>query len=261
MADQEKLDAKTGQAARSLDELIARREELVEQMMQLRGHSEVLGEQRKEMLQAQTLVEEQVRALATEEARLQSRKRTLAAESQELGRRKSEYLTRYEEFVADYEGIAKELRTLDAEFQQDQEKLPTVPPRPEVPSPTASRAEPSDGQQPGRQSPRLAVAVDVDLESDNTFFAGMTENLSEGGLFVATYDTFPVGTVLDIVINLLEMPPIHASCVVRWLRYEASSNADYAPGMGLQFVDLDEEDRRMITEFLQLREPFFMDGI
>lgn len=250
------------EAPRSAEELAAERDRLVEQMDGLRGRSGTLEGLRSELLSLQGVIEQRVRTLATEEAKLQSRKRALAQESRELGRRKSEYVQSLGHLMTDYHRIEKEFKSLDAELRQQRAApLPPPPPPPAVPTPAVTRPGANGEEQQGRQAPRLAVAVDVDMESDNCFYAGMTENLSEGGLFVATYDTFPIGTEVDVTITLLELPPIHAHCEVRWIRHEATSTDDYAPGMGIRFVELPEEDRRMIAEFLQMREPFFIDGV
>jgi len=255
------VDRTAKPTSRSVAKLTVDREKLVAQMAALTGRSNMVDGLRSKLLAMQEVIEKQVRKLATKEAKLQAKKRSLVEESRELGRRKAFYAQSLEQLMSECTRIQEELDALDDELRDRQEHPPAAPPRPTVPWPVAARRQAEQREQHGRLAPRLAVAVDVDLESENCFFAGMTENLSEGGLFVATYDTLPIGTLCDVTISLFDLPPISARCEVRWLRHEATSSDDYAPGMGVSFVDLAEEDRLTIAEFLQMREPFFIDGI
>jgi len=112
-----------------------------------------------------------------------------------------------------------------------------------------------------KRPPRLSIEVEVDLESQHCFYSGLTLNLSEGGLFVATYQIHPVGTELSVSLSLEGMPPIEARAQVRWIRDPRAASADHAVGMGLQFVELSEEDRVTIQAFMECRIPLLMEGV
>ena len=100
---------------------------------------------------------------------------------------------------------------------------------------------------------RARVEVEVSIESDHNFFAGLAQNMSEGGLFVATHSLPEIGTIVDLLFTLAEDgPPIVATAVVRWLRlYNEASDAP--PGAGLQFVQLGELDLASIRRFVARR--------
>jgi uncharacterized protein (TIGR02266 family) len=112
---------------------------------------------------------------------------------------------------------------------------------------------------PRRAHDRASLSLDVTLEGDHNFFTGFTENISEGGLFVATHMPRKVG---ERVVLELRLPgvsaPVRAECEVRWLRL-FSETSDAPPGMGLRFVTLSEQDKATITEFVTRRAPIFWE--
>ena len=111
-----------------------------------------------------------------------------------------------------------------------------------------------------RHVPRTSVHVEVDMFSEHNFWSGLTMNVSEGGVFVATHAVAKVGTTL---ILHLELPncdePIVTLAEVRWTRpYNVDS--DVPPGLGLQFVALDAISHAKIKRFVDtVREPLFFD--
>lgn len=110
-----------------------------------------------------------------------------------------------------------------------------------------------------RRAPRYSVDLDITMSSDHNFYAGFAENISSGGLFVATHVKRPRGDRLDIVINIPgRAEPIRVVGEVRWSR-EYSEHSNVPPGFGVRFVDLPERDAKVIDAFLRDREPIFYD--
>ncbi len=110
-----------------------------------------------------------------------------------------------------------------------------------------------------RASPRAPVAVEVTLESEHNFFAGLTENISEGGVFVATHSLRPIGTVVSVELHLPGVErALSAVCIVRWVRIY-SEVSDTPPGMGLMFVAVSEDDMAVIRSFVDTRTPLFWE--
>jgi uncharacterized protein (TIGR02266 family) len=111
-----------------------------------------------------------------------------------------------------------------------------------------------------RGDARKAVYANVGLHSEHNFWSGITMNMSEGGLFVATHNFVPVGTmlVLNIVLpNASE--PLVMLVEVRWTR-PYSGQEDVPPGLGLQFVDADDASLSKIRMFVKtIREPLFYE--
>jgi uncharacterized protein (TIGR02266 family) len=119
------------------------------------------------------------------------------------------------------------------------------------------------GSTPGidrRTKARIELSVDVGFYSDSNFYQGLSEDLSEGGLFVATHMLRPMGTVLTLKFALPTGREITAEGVVRWVRDPRDASADAVPGMGVQFRKLGPADEQQIREFIRLREPLFYES-
>jgi len=110
---------------------------------------------------------------------------------------------------------------------------------------------------PKRQSPRVRMQAQVDLESEDNFFNGFSANISDGGVFVATVNVLPLGTNVDVGFTLPTGERIECKGVVRWVREIDDRQPDVFPGIGVQFVDLEERGAKAIESFIQQREPMF----
>lgn len=108
-----------------------------------------------------------------------------------------------------------------------------------------------------RQNTRVALCVEVGFLSESNFYAGFTEDISEGGLFVATHLLKDLGTELTLKFTLPDTLEITAVGVVRWLRDPHDAHSDAVPGMGIQLRDLSPKDLEVIREFIAVREPLF----
>ncbi len=86
------------------------------------------------------------------------------------------------------------------------------------------------------------------------FSIGRVQNISEGGLFVKTPDTFDPTTEITVRFNL---PPILHECHV-----ESKGVVIHAkPGvhMGIEFLQMKEEHRKAIAELVQARSEGDME--
>jgi uncharacterized protein (TIGR02266 family) len=117
----------------------------------------------------------------------------------------------------------------------------------------------SPGIDAGRRHRRIGLRTEVHLESDSNFYTGLTNNLSEGGLFVATAELLARGTVLDLEFSLPDGgPPVRLTGVVRWIR-ENHENIEGPPGMGVQFVELDDRTQARLERFVHMRDTLYYD--
>lgn len=103
--------------------------------------------------------------------------------------------------------------------------------------------------------------MEVGFESDSMFYTGLTQDISSGGLFVATHSIKRVGDRIKVKFTLPgQKEPIEAETEVRWVRETSSLNgSDLTSGMGLRFVNLTPEMKKVISEFLGKRESLFYD--
>src|SRR5262249_7889775 len=112
----------------------------------------------------------------------------------------------------------------------------------------------------GRVHPRVDVEIEVTLESESNFYVGLTENMSVGGLFIATHLVKPMGTTMEVLLKLPdEKGPIRVTGTVRWVRM-FSDSSDTSPGMGVRFGDMDAANHQRIRAFLDERPPLFHDS-
>ena len=109
-----------------------------------------------------------------------------------------------------------------------------------------------------RYSRRVQLDVDIGLHSETNFFVGFAEDISDGGLFVGTYDRRPVGKELTLWLVLPGGKQVVVSGRVTWIR--DPHDGDLAPGVGVRFERLDEDDRKAIDRFLSKRAPMFFES-
>jgi len=108
-----------------------------------------------------------------------------------------------------------------------------------------------------RLSGRSVLEVDVGLVSESQFYAGLTMDLSTGGLFVATYQIKPVGTPVAVSLVLPDGHAVWAKGVVRWVREPRGD--DVVPGMGVAFTDIEPSDLDAVRDFCRIRTPMYYD--
>lgn len=110
-----------------------------------------------------------------------------------------------------------------------------------------------------RATRRIELKTEIHMASASNFYTGFTGNISEGGVFVATYNLFPIGTVIALEFSLPdEGPPIAVQGQVRWTS-DPTPDGDGHVGLGLQFLDISERDRTRIERFVAQRETLFFD--
>ena len=110
-----------------------------------------------------------------------------------------------------------------------------------------------------RKNPRIELELSVSFAlsngSANDFFPGIMQDISTGGVFIATKEMLPIGTRIRLSF-LMERRQISGHAEVRWLRKPSSAlPAGVDPGMGLLFVDLSPEDRETIEFYIRQNHP------
>ena len=125
-------------------------------------------------------------------------------------------------------------------------------------SPT-SKAESDPPESVRREHQRFSVDLEVSLGSEHNFYAGLAENLSAGGVFIATHQLQKVGSKIDLSLRMPDSEEVWTLVgVVRWVRI-FNEHSDTPPGLGIQFAELPKGASDAITKFLAQREPLFFD--
>ena len=97
----------------------------------------------------------------------------------------------------------------------------------------------------------------IDQRSDSNFFTGFTTSISEGGIFVATVQSVPRGTTVDLDVLLPGTRSMTVTGVVRWTREVNDKTPELMPGLGVKFSYLPPEVSSVISDFVATREPMF----
>jgi uncharacterized protein (TIGR02266 family) len=91
--------------------------------------------------------------------------------------------------------------------------------------------------------------------TDHGFYRGLVSDISEGGLFVATYERHPVGERIEFALRLPDSDePVVGLAEVRWIR-EHNESSDTPPGMGLKFVELSPDALERVRRFVATHDP------
>ena len=123
---------------------------------------------------------------------------------------------------------------------------------------TVERAASSPSKPERRRYERADLLVRVDYKTVDELFSEFARNINEGGLFVETDAPPEVGSsvALQFQIPGSEEPIQVMGRVVRVTR----GDGDEAPGMGIEFENLDNQSRDLINELVRQLRVGSRDG-
>lgn len=163
--------------------------------------------------------------------------------------------------------VAQALALLYPRVRSRERQLRTLPPL--APRPPAHRDDNRsraprggaasthrDGQRAVEQrtaGERVTIVVDVGVLSASNFYAGVTADVSTGGVFVSTGAPLAVGTEVALFFTLGGDRSLSVEGTVRWTRQEEPA------GMGVAFTRLEDDDQRAIADYCANRPPLFHD--
>jgi uncharacterized protein (TIGR02266 family) len=110
-----------------------------------------------------------------------------------------------------------------------------------------------------REHPRESLVVEIGLLAQQQFYTGFTQDISAGGLFLATTQLLPIGERIRVLFRLPQRDnDFQPLCEVRWHRTPRSSgDPAVTTGMGLRFVDLTPEEEHAINQFICGEDTMF----
>ena len=92
--------------------------------------------------------------------------------------------------------------------------------------------------------------LEVDVEGENVVYTGLIKDISTGGVFIATREPLPTGTVMSLRFSFPNLPEaVRVNSRVQWVR-DHFSESSRATGMGVQFLDLPEHIRARMNEYI-----------
>ena len=101
-----------------------------------------------------------------------------------------------------------------------------------------------------RRAARLHHEIPVAYRSVGSFLTDWATNISRGGLFINTRKPLPVGTAVKILVQLpgASFPFQLGGRVTRITEY--ANRANMVPGMGVEFTDVNDAQKREIEAFV-----------
>lgn len=102
-----------------------------------------------------------------------------------------------------------------------------------------------------RNERRFRLYLNLTLSTATLDYSAFSGNVSDSGLFVATPETLPLGTELNLGFTLPGREDrLELRAQVCWSREEFDLTHDVVPGFGVRFLDLVCEDRFKLFRFL-----------
>ena len=98
---------------------------------------------------------------------------------------------------------------------------------------------------------RARTRIRISFKTASDFFRAYIGNLSGGGLFIKTTKSLQVGTLSDLEFTLPDSNQvIRTTGKVAWARSKDMSTEKMPPGMGIQFIDMNPEDKRLLENYI-----------
>jgi len=96
----------------------------------------------------------------------------------------------------------------------------------------------------------------VEFAHDTKFFAGLSRDMSDGGIIVATYRDLPIGSGVHLDFELPTGVPIQTRGEVRWIREDSAAARR---GLAIVFREISQDSLRHIAEYCLVHPPLFLD--
>jgi uncharacterized protein (TIGR02266 family) len=132
--------------------------------------------------------------------------------------------------------------------------MAAVKPAPKTPS---KAPQPAAAARPVKSGPREKLEANIGATTESNFFVGFSGEIAEGGVFIATYATFPLGASVEVLVTLPGNYQFTVPGEVRFVR--DPMDMDSEPGIGVRFEALPTEHRELILRFVRKRPPLFYD--
>ncbi|MCD6266378.1 MAG: TIGR02266 family protein [Deltaproteobacteria bacterium] len=104
---------------------------------------------------------------------------------------------------------------------------------------------------PRRIGKRVSGKINISFKKADDFFKSYIANFGQGGLFIHTTKNLPVGSLLDLEFNLPDSnQEITTKGKVMWIRPQDMSTEKMPPGMGIQFINMNPNDSKLLKNYL-----------
>ena len=101
------------------------------------------------------------------------------------------------------------------------------------------------------------IEVMLSATSESTLWLGFSQDIAEGGVFVATYGAYALGAPMVLELQLPDRELVVRG-VVHWSR-PAAAGDDLPAGVGVRLTDLSADGAKILHTFAARRTPIFYD--
>jgi type IV pilus assembly protein PilZ len=106
-----------------------------------------------------------------------------------------------------------------------------------------------------RVDPRAPVELEVHYRSAQEFLSAYTVNVSGGGIYIKTKEPLPLNQVVHLRFTLPGIARVfNLQGLVVWTNPHPSRSS-FPSGMGIKFMNLDPEGKKLIAGFVKAKLP------
>jgi uncharacterized protein (TIGR02266 family) len=103
-----------------------------------------------------------------------------------------------------------------------------------------------------RNVQRIPVQLLVDYQANGTYLFDFCRDLGAGGVFIQTESPLPIGSSLDLTFTIPDSKEtLITKGEVIWVQDNLKQRKDAFPGMGVQFSQFSDKDRKVLDEFVR----------
>lgn len=106
-----------------------------------------------------------------------------------------------------------------------------------------------------RRYVRVPFRKKVRVRHDGRNHELLSDNISEGGMYIRTDDPFPAGSRIEIALPLEGESLIHVTGVVLYKKEPLGKASKLPPGMAVEFKQVAEKDIRILREYIRKIPP------
>lgn len=104
---------------------------------------------------------------------------------------------------------------------------------------------------------RSSFEFDIEFSESTELYVDLNGRLEQGGLFIATYHALPIGTRVDLELELGNGTRLRLNGRVCWARKETPEETP--PGLGVEFLELSEFALGQLRASCSRREPRYFE--
>ena len=111
-----------------------------------------------------------------------------------------------------------------------------------------------------RYGPRAQFEISVGVATKHRVFVGLVDNISTGGLFIATDQELKKGDKVEVKFTIPgEEHSFNKQAEVMLIRPydELGNDRNSQAGAGVRLIDLSDDEKRMLNTFINEHDPMF----